>query len=733
MTRSRVNASAAVLQRRLSRVVIGMFLLFALIVFAAPRYSFGGAAVALQTSSATPSRSASASPSRSATASASASSTATPRATGPSVQFLNPSAHSTIVSGKNDGTNTTYHLVAWSRAVPSNPLVEFKYQAASSNETTIGNATRVGNTDTFELQWNLGTLADGDYTLKAILYSSGTELARDEIDVVVNTEDDALDPQAETAEITAPANATEFGFYAPSTGGPAIGVVDATSSAAVGPPSASSGTTRVQARYTTSFPGEEPTWKVCGTETKANSADGVKCTLLAADPIANVTAVAVVPNKGPADAPFNDALSGSGDAHRIFPYAQAPTSVSIAPASSSINVGTCVGTITATVLDQNAKKIAGINTDVHAQGPTDNLLFDDSADRSSAHQAPDKAHAGNELAWNCEGSGTAGAQGQHEQAPPAADIKHIETAAAGTSDAGQFRFDLYSPDAGKAQFAVFADDDGDDVWCSAEGSGTGEANWTLGGASGTPAPTPTSGGSTPTPTPTPTPSNSPAGGGPSGPQPETNTCPKPSPTGSQTAGGPDREVTLSTSKRKISAGTVVTFSGRIDSSSQSCTDNELIELRRRVHGTSAFKEFKTTATESDGTYQVVTKVTASADYQATAPGHDECDDATSSALSVLARVKVSARVNDPTPEPGSRVVFRGKVSPAHRGTDVILQRRKGTKWVLVVTDELDRRSRYEIRIEADWGSRDRVFRVKWKKQDPNHEAATSKRIRLNPS
>ena len=65
---------------------------------------------------------------------------ATGTPTGPQIKLINPD--STVpgssptnpqatavpeISSKNDGTETTYHLVAWVSAVPAGALVEFQY------------------------------------------------------------------------------------------------------------------------------------------------------------------------------------------------------------------------------------------------------------------------------------------------------------------------------------------------------------------------------------------------------------------------------------------------------------------------------------------------------------------------------------------------------------------------------------------------------------------------------
>lgn len=713
----RASSGAAARQRRAARAILGFFVVVAIGIFGLPGSPLGFMSSAQQqspTPTGTPTT----------TARPTATATASPGPTGPQIQFVNPSLHSFIVSGKNDGTDTTYHLVAWVSEVPNNPLVEFKFQASGSNEFSIGTAQRVGTTDTWELNWNLADVEDGDYVLKAILYNNDVEISRDEEDIVVNQDDDPLDPQAETVNITYPVNAGLFGMFQPAPNVFPLGVVDVTVSGANPQPSASQGTNHVRAFYTVSAPGTEPQWKTCGTETRAASADGVRCSLQSGDAVTAVTAIAAVANDAPPQGGFQAPFTDSGDAHRVSPYVQAPTSIALTPSSQNRGTGACSEPITATVLDQNRRKVAAVNTDIHARGPTDNLLFDDSGDQSSAHKVPDKAHGSTELAWNCEGSGLNGSQAQHEVVAAEPDIKHIESTT-GTTDAGTFFFKLYSPDAGNTDVAAFADTDDDDLWCSAEGSGEGTISWSTTAPTTGPSPTPT-----PTPSPSPTgsptgsPSPSPPANGTGGLSPETTNCPQ------GPGDGPNREITLDVSDNRVPAGERVTFSGEIISEEAGCRDDEVVEIRRRVHGTFSFENFATTATEPDGTYEVTARVDESANYQAVAPAHDTCDETSSEAVTVRVRVVISIRVNDRTPEAGSTVVFRGRVTPNHEGSRVVLQRKRGDRWVKVEIDELNRRSRYRIAIDP--GVKTRVYRVRWRSVDDDHESGRSKKVKVNP-
>lgn len=701
-------------QRITARVVIALFAVFGLVVMGFPTLSFGSVALLQETESPT------GSPTESPTESPSP--TGTPPPSGVAIQFLNPSDHSDVVSTKDDGTNTTYHLVAVVREVPANATVEFKFQSGSDNEVSIGIASRVGSTDTFEFHWSLAGVADGSYTLRALLFSGTAEVSRDEIDVTVNSEDETLDPTAETVEIVAPPNGNPAGFFQPLGADSAHTVVDVTSSAELEFPSTSTGTDSIDVSYTKTFIGEEPEWISCGSAGRSSSgSNSIRCTLEEGDTPAQVTGLAAVAN--PAGSTF---VPGSGDAHRVFPYNQIPSAVALDPASQPGKTpGECADVITATIRDQNGAKIAGVNTDVHAKGPTDNLLFDDSGNNSSAHQAPDAAHTDPESAWNCEGEGTNGEQGQHEFAPGNPDTKHIESTT-GTNNAGQFLFQLFSPDGvGSTEIAVWADTDGDDLWCADEASGRGSIGW---GPS--PSPTPTESPSeSPSPTGSPTGSPSPT----SAPEPTTlgpdlATCP--GPTASPTGPSANRTVSLSASKNKIKHRRRVRLSGMVEADNPSCEDNELIEIVQRIHGQNQFREFRTTATDGAGDFAVRFRPRRSADYRAVAPAADACDEASSSLATVRVRVKVTRGASRTRGVPrGARVKILGKVVPRHKGSRVVLQRKKGKKWTKVKATRVNRRGRYRFFVRANWNRR--VFRVKWPgRQHADHITGLSRKIRI---
>ena len=409
-----------------------------------------------------------------------------PTQAAPTVKLLNPSSYSgpsLRISAKQDANgNTSYHLVAWVGEVPANPLVEFEVAAtpglpgSGGNEPTLATVTgtKVG-TDTFEGELSTSTIPDGQYFLRAILYSgflgpgTGTEVARDEKPVMIQSTQAAA---TNTVELSYPANAGALGFWRSG----------ATAGAAVLAGFASAGTNQVRALYSTSAPGSEPEWTQCGSSGALNdNAFRVRCTLAETVSPTSVRAVAVVANRTPPPAGAQQSGDETGDAHRVLPYLQNPSQVTFDPPSSTTDPNKCTP-IVAMIRDQSGVPVAGLNVDVHAQGPDDQLRFAtqqvNGINQHSPFQAPDAAHSGTEATTQCIRTDPEGRQGDHN-VPGGADQKHIEsTPTGGTNNSGQFKFFLHSATSGGTQITVWGDENDDDnVNAASEASGTAQLGW----------------------------------------------------------------------------------------------------------------------------------------------------------------------------------------------------------------------------------------------------------------
>lgn len=401
------------------------------------------------------------------------------RAQSAAIAFVNPSGYTSatqprLLSAKPD-SNSTYHLVAWAKGVPASPIVEFELRPVAVGNATTVTATRVGSTNTWEYNLELGTLADGSYTLTAQLYSGNSPVADDQESVTINNEDLPPPDAANTAELLYPENGGRVGYFTPQ-GKSAGFLLHAI---------ASEGTARVRFLYSLSDTGNEPEWKVCGAATPND--DGiatVRCALASGDPPGDVTALAAVANRTPTGDP-PAAADESGDAHQVIPYAQVASSVEITPATAMQDPAECQK-LTLQVSDQDNRPISGMNVDVHAVGPDDNLTFaimdtTPVTTETDPFQAPDKAHT-TEGARRCSDAARSGNQGETNRPGGVDDEKHIESTSpasslGGTDDNGNFDFALYSGSGGATQVTAWADMNDDDLQGANEASGGAQLGW----------------------------------------------------------------------------------------------------------------------------------------------------------------------------------------------------------------------------------------------------------------
>ncbi|HEX2196327.1 MAG TPA: hypothetical protein VHJ76_05310, partial [Actinomycetota bacterium] len=396
---------------------------------------------------------------------------AAPAVAAPTIAFLNPSAYTTPppeISDVEDADGFV-HLVAWAREIPSQALVEFELQPTGQNAATF-TADRVGS-DTWEKFVPIpDTHPDGaTYTLRVRLYAGvpgdADEVANDEMAIEIN-QSEIPPPTGETVEMSYPDNGDRLGIFAPK-GKLPITILDF---------AASDGTERVRAFYTLSDPGTDPVWgEPCGTAVPGDEGFGkVRCTLREGDNPLDVTAVALVSNKTSPPAPPSPALDDTGDAHRVLPYLQQPSSVEVSQGNTTVNLSSC-HIMTLFVNDQFDRAVAGANVDVHADGPEDELHFNSSGTSTDAFQAPDNQHVSRENAKRCSDNANSGQQGDHNS-PGRDDVKHIESVD-GTSDNGGFRFALRSDFAGGTFIQAWADVDDDDVADLNEASGGTQLGW----------------------------------------------------------------------------------------------------------------------------------------------------------------------------------------------------------------------------------------------------------------
>lgn len=402
-----------------------------------------------------------------------------PARAAPTIEFLNPSDYSTAltISDKTD-LDGAYHLVAWIGDVPANPLVEFELQSVSLGAATTVDGTKAG-TDTWEGFVTLSGLTDGQYFLRARLYANftgpgtGEEVAAIEKTVTVNASDVPPPTEEDTVEMTYPENGGPLGVFSPR-GKRSNFVVDAVASA---------GTDSVRVAYTKTAPGRDPEWINCGGDrVEADRTSRIRCTLAEGDSPSSVTAVAAIANQTPPPASPNPVADATGDAHRVAPYVQRSTTISIDPEQVRVEPGNCQ-LMMLSLTDQAGRPIAVANVDIHAVGPDDQLRFGviertsspQAPTLTSPYQAPDKGHPSSRVSVDCGDSDPQGRQGDHN-IPGSDDPQHIESTD-GTDKNGRFAFALRSDTVGGTEVLAFSDEDDDDLENAGEAVGGARIGW----------------------------------------------------------------------------------------------------------------------------------------------------------------------------------------------------------------------------------------------------------------
>lgn len=376
------------------------------------------------------------------------------------VSFVNPSAYGSTTTGPGTGTDVStqldadqaFHVVVRTDCPDFASAVEIQL-ATGTTFKTIGEASRIGQSDTYEFDWS-PVPADGSYKLRA--HVSGAPADQDQT-VVVNAQDatggDPTETADETVEMTSPANGTAAGFVGAAT------EVDGIASA--GAEGVDLFYTRVAAKDTP----QGPDWISCGyvdlggTGSKPQPFVG-QCSLQGADQPSQVTGIAALSadcgfgQDGCDASPSGTARSlpmfkkDSGDAHRVYGYDALPF-VEITPAENEAAPNQCERFVLV-VEDATTQPLTGQNIDVHATGPGDDGGFCSVSDGTPFH-APDQG-------GHSAPPGTT-SEGVHEN-PSGPDTYHIEGQ---TDTEGRFVFGVRSSVAGDMDLAAWIDRTDDDV------------------------------------------------------------------------------------------------------------------------------------------------------------------------------------------------------------------------------------------------------------------------------
>jgi RTX calcium-binding nonapeptide repeat (4 copies) len=398
-------------------------------------------------------------------------------AAGAHASFVNPSAYGPGSAGPGSGTNVSteqdadraVHVVVRTDCPSFAQTIEIQL-ATGATFRTLGNATHVPGTDTYEFAWT-PVPTDGSHRLRA--HVVGAPADQDQT-VTVNAQDatggDPTEQADEAVELTQPMNGAPAGFLR--------GVTEVRGIASAGAEGVDLFYSRVAAKDTPA--GAD--WIACGYAPLDGSGTAVQswtgqCALKGSDQPSQITAVAALTvdcglgQDGCDAAPAASARQlptfkkDSGDAHRVYGYEALPR-VTILPAENEAKTGECT-LFTMHVADATAQPMPAENVDIHLTGPSETATFCTPTGGSAWHAPAEGGH-----------SAAPGRDGQsvHENAS-GPDTYHVEGV---TDSEGRFAFGVSSDAAGDMEILAWLDRVDDDVVGDGETTDTSLMHWLAG-------------------------------------------------------------------------------------------------------------------------------------------------------------------------------------------------------------------------------------------------------------
>ncbi|MDQ3951682.1 MAG: hypothetical protein M3279_01780 [Actinomycetota bacterium] len=311
---------------------------------------------------------------------------ASPEGPGLSVQLLNPSPaydDTPKVSDRFDGVDSLYTIVARTTGSAESAILEAVVSPQNSdgtyqNEILIGDLVRAGpESDVWQLDWDIpSSLREGlaRITVRAFVETAGgfVETGSDSAVVDVFYSDPTAAPLGayETVDLVWPEQDGPLGWYKPRVGAWRV-VIDGTTSP---------GANFVQLFFSTSAPGQELSFVPCGntgiTARGTHNTFSGRCTLDALTLPSQVTTIAAL-------AEYREAVSGTrfpqaADVRSVDSYDLDPHDMSVAITPlwrRAIAPAAACQSFTVTVTDEHGRPVLGANVDMHATGPTDELVI----------------------------------------------------------------------------------------------------------------------------------------------------------------------------------------------------------------------------------------------------------------------------------------------------------------------------------------------------------------------
>ncbi|HEX2195321.1 MAG TPA: hypothetical protein VHJ76_00220, partial [Actinomycetota bacterium] len=388
------------------------------------------------------------------------------------MQLLNPSTAydaTPKVNDRFDGVDSLYTIVVRTTGSAESAILEAVVAPQNSdgtyqNEIHIGDLVRVGESDVWELDWNIpASLREGlaRITVRAFVETADgfVETGSDSAVVDVFYSDPGAAPVGsyETIDLLWPEQTGLLGWFKPRVGAWRV-VIDGTTSP---------GANFVQLFVSTTRPGEDLSFVPCGStgvtaRTGFNSFSG-RCTLAATALPSQVTAVAAL-------AEFREVNSGTrfpqaADVRAVTSYDVDPHDMSVAVTPSWRRApapATSCQQYVVTVTDEHDRPVLGANVDIHATGPTDELILMANGlfvpgDHSTEDTLPCPAAGAVPLPQNPR------TQGDHN-VPGGIDSKHMENGLGTGLDLqsqlpGQTSFLVASEHPGFTEFDVWVDEE----------------------------------------------------------------------------------------------------------------------------------------------------------------------------------------------------------------------------------------------------------------------------------
>jgi hypothetical protein len=191
----------------------------------------------------------------------------------------------------------------------------------------------------------------------------------------------------------------------------------------------------------------------------------------------------------------------------------------------------------------------------------------------------------------------------------------------------------------------------------------------------------------------------------------------------------ERFVTLGAEKGMVTTGGTVTMTGSLGTADGTCIPDVRIKIQGVTLGSGVPAKGGQAVTNAEGQFVAIVKVAASAEFTAVAPGETKEDpEATSTPVTVLSKVSMSARTRSLTPERGSKIEIAAQVRPPHPGSEAVLQRKTEKGWRNALRKRANDRG-FTFKLKAKWKGK-RVFRVTWIKSDEDHEPSSSNRLKI---